>query len=186
MDRFTGRNDAGDLLLFGNIAYGNNQDVYDAVSRLEEYEDTGLSPEEIEQQLCEKEISPEAKYAIDEYADGLIERLDALNKSLDKSTGDGTEELAKAQEEGRVVELPCRPGDAVFVIGKWEIVTCEVLEIKVTSELEHNGRTIFTREKVLCRCGNSPFIFDSCDFGKTVFLTREKAEAALKETEESQ
>lgn len=50
---------------------------------LKQYEDTGLTPEEIEQIICEKEISLDAKYAIDKYGDELIKRLDALNKSID-------------------------------------------------------------------------------------------------------
>ncbi len=56
----------------------------EAAQRLKQYEDTGLTPEEIEHRLYEQELSPEAVYAIDKYADGLIERLDTLNKSLDK------------------------------------------------------------------------------------------------------
>lgn len=47
MDRFTSRDEAGDLLLSGKAIYGNDQDVYNAIGRLEEYEDTGLTPEEI-------------------------------------------------------------------------------------------------------------------------------------------
>lgn len=30
-----------------NVVYGNDQDVYNAICRLEEYEDTGLTPDEI-------------------------------------------------------------------------------------------------------------------------------------------
>ena len=39
MGRLTGRNEKGELLLCGNIVYGNDQDIYNAVSALEEYED---------------------------------------------------------------------------------------------------------------------------------------------------
>lgn len=39
MERLTSRNERGDLLLCGEYVYGNNQNVYNAISLLEEYED---------------------------------------------------------------------------------------------------------------------------------------------------
>ena len=49
MERFTGRNESGDLTLCGEQVYGNNQNVYNALSELEQYELTGLEPDEIPQ-----------------------------------------------------------------------------------------------------------------------------------------
>ena len=54
-------------------AYLNN-----AIVRLAAYEDTGLTPEEVESLLSVREITPEAEYAINKHADSLIERMDAL------------------------------------------------------------------------------------------------------------
>lgn len=47
-------------------------------SRLAAYEDTGLEPEEIEDLVSGREITPEAEYAINKHANSLIERMDAL------------------------------------------------------------------------------------------------------------
>jgi len=47
MERLTGRNEAGDLLLCGRTVYGNDEDVYNAVSLLDEYEDTNFEPSDI-------------------------------------------------------------------------------------------------------------------------------------------
>ena len=66
---------------------------------LQEYEDTGLTPEEVEHtklSLMGKAISEIKEF------DGLpIDRL---------------KELAEADKEGRVVVLPCKPGDTVYSI----------------------------------------------------------------------
>lgn len=88
--------------------------------------------------------------------------------------------LYKAQEEGRFAEPPCMPGDIVYTISGNIIFACEVLKIKVEAGLEY-GRTTFIREKVMGWKGETPFEFDFCDFGKTVFLSREEAADALKE-----
>ena len=37
-ERITNRNANGDLLLYGNEIYGNNQDIYNAITELEEIE----------------------------------------------------------------------------------------------------------------------------------------------------
>lgn len=47
MERCTGRNEKGDLTLCGKQVYGNNPNVYNAISLLEDYEKTGLAPDEI-------------------------------------------------------------------------------------------------------------------------------------------
>lgn len=46
--------------------------------RLAAYEDTRLTPEEINDLASVREISPEAEYAINKHADNIIERLDKL------------------------------------------------------------------------------------------------------------
>ena len=51
--------------------------------RLMQYEDTGLTPEEINDLASVREISPEAEYAINKHADSIIERLDKLLAQTD-------------------------------------------------------------------------------------------------------
>jgi hypothetical protein len=45
MERYTSRNEKGELLLNGNEVFGSNQ--YNAIEQLENYEDTELLPDEI-------------------------------------------------------------------------------------------------------------------------------------------
>lgn len=104
---------------------------------LRAYEDTGLEPETI----------IKAKDAL-EYAYGNANRII---------------ELAEADKAGRVVVLPRKVGDTVYLIvtKRARIYTPEFRFIK------KSRLTFLNMERVLR------------DFGKTVFLTREKAEAAL-------
>lgn len=78
------------------------------------------------------------------------------------------------EEQGKLIELPCAVGDTVWDIKWWDDTT----EARVI-----DGKTYFrrvTKHKVT----KSKFsLFDYDNFGKTVFLTREEAEAALKEVD---
>lgn len=77
-------------------------------SALAAYEDTGLTPEEINDMASVREISPEAEYAINKHADNIIERLDKLLHQTDDD--DHIRELAEADKDGRLVMLPCKVG----------------------------------------------------------------------------
>ena len=80
------------------------------------------------------------------------------------------------EEEGRLVVLPCKMKDTLFMIKDGEIYSGTVRFLRweyhkdrgVRSDIAANPNPYFS-------IGAS---FD--DFGKTVFLTREEAEAALK------
>ena len=89
----------------------------------------------------------------------LIERVE--NKQLKKY-----EDL---EEQNRLIKLPCAVGDKVFIIVGKDISKQTVKKIIIREDsviIEANKR-----------------IFNKICFGKTVFLTREEAEAALKELE---
>lgn len=73
-------------------------------SALAAYEDTGLTPEEINDLASVREISPEAEYAINKHADNIIERLDKLLHQTDDDAR--LRELAEADKDGRLVVLP--------------------------------------------------------------------------------
>ena len=72
--------------------------------RLKSYEDTGLTPEEINDLASVREISPEAEYAINKHADNIIERLDKLLHQTDDDAR--LRELSEADKDGRLVVLP--------------------------------------------------------------------------------
>ena len=79
------------------------------------------------------------------------------------------------EEQGRLIELPCKIGDTVWDIKWWDDTT----ETRVI-----DGKTYF-RRVMKHKVTKSKFkLFDYDNFGKTVFLTREEAETALKGAEE--
>ena len=149
------------------------------VERLAAYEDTGLTPEEINDLASVREIPPEAEYAINKHADSIIERLDKLLAQTDDDVR--LRELAEADKDGRVVVLPCKVGDTLWVTGRDNVPREMELEAP-------DIRTVCTDEDNLCMstCNRKPDGFcayrlrnDGADIGKTVFLTREEAEKAL-------
>lgn len=77
-------------------------------------------------------------------------------------------ELAEADKAGRVVVLPCKVGDTVYfaLIGR-------IIEKKVFSIVSFSNSTRIY-------CGGTSEYFRPEDIGKTVFLTREEAEKALR------
>ena len=75
------------------------------------------------------------------------------------------------EEQGRLIELPCKIGDTVWETKWWDDIT----ETRVI-----DGKTYF-RHIMKHKVTKSTFsLFDYDNLGKTVFLTREEAEAALK------
>ena len=75
------------------------------------------------------------------------------------------------EEQGRLIELPCKIGDTVWDIKWWDDTT----ETRVI-----DGKTYFRR---VMKHKVTKSKFSLCDYeglGKTVFLTKEDAEAALK------
>ena len=128
---------------------------------LREYLDTELTPEEID-------MDHEA-----------AETLRQLCRGYDLGR---LEELAEADKDGRLVVLPCKVGDTLWVTGSDNVPREMELEAP-------DIRTVCTDEDNLCMstCNRKPDGFcayrlrnDGADIGKTVFLTREEAEAALK------
>lgn len=59
MERLTSRDSEGNLCLCNKEVYGNNQDIYNAIAVLEDYENTGITPEQL--QVINEEYSKMAK-----------------------------------------------------------------------------------------------------------------------------
>lgn len=59
MERLTSRDSKGNLCLCNKEVYGNNQDIYNAIAVLEDYENTGITPAQL--QVIEEEYSKMAK-----------------------------------------------------------------------------------------------------------------------------
>ena len=119
-------------------------------NRLAAYEDTGLEPEEIADFMKRWEQTVE------------------IGGMLKKYCIDHIRDLLHAEQDGRLVVLPCKVGDHVWADGREAIVvwffgykTERYLHAQFFDNAEHT---------------DIPFY----EIGKTVFLTREEADAALK------
>lgn len=103
-------------------------------------------------------------------------------------------EYEELEEQGRLLRLPCKVGDTVYVVTSPfnvfddieydENMKDEVYESYVSSVSFYESGEQY---RIYAKATNH-FIgvyFRECDFGKTVFLTKEEAEDRLKEMEES-
>ena len=126
--------------------------------RLKQYEDTKRTPEQIE--VLEAATIGKAVAQITEFEGLPIARL---------------RELAVADQEGRVIVLPCKRGDELWTYCNYPVKRVYSFTVSDVSTL--NGRTVLnTLGLVTIRPE---------DIGKTVFLTREEAEKALQELNEN-
>ena len=122
-----------------------------AWSRLAAYEDTGLTPER-----C-------AEFARADAEGRYIVMRDAEQKGVAR-----LRELAEADKDGRLVVPPCKVGDTLF-----RVFAGEILEHKV-----RNMRYLAIQGR--WDIDTTPFCsYVESSIGKTIFLTREKAEKAL-------
>lgn len=125
--------------------------------RLKAYEDSGLSPE------------------------------DAANLHAILRLGDGMtlmrlRELAVADQEGRVIVLPCKVGGTVYAIVQVfgdDGVRPRIIEKKITGI----GGNALNKVWMVNKGNKYEDRFSPSEFGRTVFLTREEAEKALAEME---
>lgn len=75
MERYTGRNEKGDLTLCGKQVYGNNPNVYNAISLLEDYEKAGLLPDEIPRWIPVSKRLPEDDESLPRYSDSTMDAI---------------------------------------------------------------------------------------------------------------
>lgn len=108
---------------------------------------------------------------------------ESLYRLPDDGNGSPTDKLAELEdleEQGRLLRLPCKVGDIVYKLNP--IIRQEIVEIKIESIfITDSGINISGRTTVR----KYPFCCKPDDFGKTIFRTKEKLEAKLKEIEES-
>ena len=165
MKRLTGHTDIGDSLL-DEIAFINPDDA-EGLYNLREIAQHGSD-----------ELLYEIANRLAEYEDTGLEpeKIVFLKNVVDDAFSDKPEftehirELLRAEKDGRLVVLPCKVGDTIYRCGdpikkiyEWQIAYVEVYE----------DETVFVDD--------SDNTFVEADIGKTVFLTREEAEKALKE-----
>lgn len=161
---FINPDDAEGLYNLRDIAeHGSDELLYEIANRLAEYEDTRLEPEKI---VFLKNVVDDAFSDKPEFTEHI-------------------RELLRTEKDGRLVVLPCKVGDTLWVTGRDNVP--REMELEAT-----DIRTVCTDEDNLCMstCNRKPDGFcayrlrnDGADIGKTVFLTREEAEKALEARE---
>lgn len=114
----------------------------------------------------------------------LYGRLKAYEDIAELCGGfDRLRELAEADKDGRVVVLPCKVGDTVYMIERiFDIDNGVCDEICARKVIGHGGNNLNKLWLIGSGgiCNVSIFV---SEFGKTVFFTREEAERALQEAE---
>ena len=133
--------------------------IHAAVNRLAAYEETRLEPEDM-------------KKAFNEDA-----TLKLAGQILGVTPG-RLRELAQAKKEGRLVVLPCDVGDKLYDVTLGEVREKIVISLSMLLSKSVNHLVIHAEN-----FRNAVTSYELQDIGKTVFLTREAAEAALKERE---
>ena len=153
MERLTYFKDGHWRLDFGGVQY-----QADFVDRLADYENTGLSPAQVR---------------------SLFGEWNAMMSVLNRiGSYDRLRELAVADQEGRVVVLPCKVGDTVFALldNKSKYVSeCEVKKIGLGDNIGF--------ATIVPVGHDQEYGVSLRGFGKTFFLTREEAEKVLAELE---
>ncbi len=87
------------------------------------------------------------------------------------------------EEQGKLLKLPCAVGDTVYEICEGFIEPCTIETIFLADYKDKAGNPSYMMEIYYDR-EDCPWVSTEVyftDIGKTVFLTREEAEAALKE-----
>ena len=125
------------MVKFKKMAEGRAIDTNMILDRFAAYEDTGLTPEEISDLV--------------------------VNYNFARG---GYERYHEAEADGRLVVLPCKAGDTVYVIKR--VVSNGYPDPIVTKQI--------FKEK---------FGYEHLNFPKSIYPTREEAEAALKEVDEN-
>ncbi len=90
-------------------------------------------------------------------------------------------EIVEAEKDGKLVVLPCKVGDTVYLIVHGYVEETKVRTFFIGHPSYNCGEPDPRYEMV--RCTN--YDFPMKDFGKTIFLTRAEAEEALKGGEEN-
>lgn len=141
------------------LKFGDTEFAGDWVDRIAAYEDTGLEPEEIKE-LCTDDVAEVAKM---------------FRKMIESGEIDHLRELVQAEKDGRLVVLPCKIGDTVYMpVGRWNAITGFEEDKCDGFHIDRDG--ILQIKAQVYRGNHWPYGFP----GKTAFLTREEAEATLK------
>lgn len=163
MERLTKRIDG--RLVFPNELIGvmmtpSNDTMCRILTRLSAYEDSGLEPEEIER-------------IVDAYGRGHTLRTESAERLeiVREIKADRLRELVQAEQAARLVVLPCKVGDSIYIPD---------LEKKIPVKVRVQGISISVSGRTILHFGGYPVQCawgDGC--GKDWFFTSEEAEEVL-------
>lgn len=166
MERLTQRLRTGDVLMASDYEekYTEQEWICVLQDRLAAYEDSDCEPEE---------VLPKDK------ADEIAMKLMRLADLEGLCSYDRLRELAEADKDGRVEVLPVKPvltpilSSMLYIIEDGDIYEDALYEAVVGMSESGKVNVVYTTL-------SDHIIFEQADIGKTVFLTREEAEKALK------
>ena len=164
MERLTYRlndqcdNPTDSIILKPYLRYEDPETRKKILNRLAAYEDTGLTPEEIER-------------VVDAYGRGHTLRTESAERLeiVREIKTDRLRELAKAENDGRLEVLPCKVGDHILADGREAIV--------VWFFGYKTGRYLHVQFLDNAECADIPFY----EIGKNRLPDREEADDAMKE-----
>lgn len=162
MERMTYFKDGHWRLDFDGVQY-----QADFVDRLAAYENKEWEPEQIE--------------ALGGLFDFVVEESKSMTEQF--AMVNRLRELAVADQEGRVIVLPCKVGDTVYAIVQVfgdDGVRPRIIEKKITGI----GGNALNKVWMVNKGNKYEDRFSPSEFGRSVFLAREEAEKALAEMEE--
>ena len=106
----------------------------------------------------------------------MVERLAEIEDILgDDYDLERLKELVQADREGKVILRHIKEGGKVYII-----LLGRILPFDVISATLYGENIVYEAEHGMCL----KYRFDNTDIGKSVFLTRQEAEAALKKMKE--
>ena len=142
----------------GSYDIWDEEGLIQQINRLAAYEDTGLTPEEIER-------------VVDAYGRGHTLRTESAERLeiVREIKTDRLRELAKAEKDGRLEVLPCKVGDHILADGREAIV--------VWFFGYKTGRYLHAQFLDNAECTDIPFY----EIGKNRLPDREEADDAMKE-----
>lgn len=168
MTRFTFFEDGHWWIRLNGVVYGD----FPEVDRLAAYEDTGLEPEE---------ISEAANRRHDCKIDCLLKEYNAMMDKIQSLGGlDHLNELSQAEKDGRLVVLPCKITDTVYLIESILKGKKVIGEQVISALIDHVTIGGTAGKPVFDICSATYNWYMALEPGE-FFLTREEAEAALAE-----
>lgn len=87
-------------------------------------------------------------------------------------------EYEELEEKGLLLKLPCKVGDTVYTLHK------NIVKEEKVYDVQYRGIKYQQGQRWFMNIGAS--VYFEMDFGKTVFLTQEQAEEALKKMRETE